>query len=210
MAMAMKTNKIAENAVNREFRKHGARAVLLTDITYIKRADGEFTYLCTIIDAYTRQVLAYALSENLYVDFVLKAVNKLMEQHSNTMSVNSKTIIHSDQGCHFTSYAFIDIVNDSELRQSMLRRANCWDNAPQESFFGHMKDEIGVCKCKTHEEICAVVENWIDYYNNERYQWDLARLSPNEFYDYVTTNYYPLSIAPPEITMKGDFVNDTE
>ena len=55
-------------------------------------------------------------------------------------------------------------------------KSNCWDNATQESFFGHMKDEIGgrVSVCKTFEKVKSVIDDWMDYYNNERYQWDLA------------------------------------
>ena len=55
-------------------------------------------------------------------------------------------MLHSDQGCHYTSYSFIQILKDKQLRQSMSRKGNCWDNAPQESFFGHMKDEIDLSK----------------------------------------------------------------
>jgi transposase InsO family protein len=196
MLKAMHTNKVADNLVNREFRTHGARKILLTDITYIRRKDGRFSYLSTIIDAYTRQVLAHALSDSLEVDFVLETVNTLVELHG--ASLCTKTLIHSDQGSHYTSNAFMDILSDSELRQSMSRRANCWDNAPQESFFGHMKDEIDVSECLTHKHICAIVNDWIDYYNNDRYQWDLAKLSPNEFFGYVSTSVYPIGGAAPE------------
>jgi transposase InsO family protein len=76
----------------------------------------------------------------------------------------------------------------------MSRRANCWDNAPQESFFGHMKDEIDISWCTTFDEIQQVITNWTDYYNNERYQWDLAKLAPTEYYQYLVTNVYPLTI----------------
>ena len=63
-------------------------------------------------------------------------------------------IFHSDQGCHYTSYRFIRILSDKKLRQSMSRRGNCWDNAPQESFFGHMKDHIRakLAKCVTFSD----------------------------------------------------------
>ena len=71
---------------------------------------------------------------------------------------------------------------------------HCWDNAPQESFFGHMKDEIDLSKCKIFEEVKVIIDDWIDYYNNERYQWQLAKLSPNEYYEYITTGIYPLKI----------------
>lgn len=76
----------------------------------------------------------------------------------------------------------------------MSRRGNCWDNAPQESFFGHMKDEIGewVSQCKTFEELQKIVDDYMDYYNNDRYQWNLAKLSPSEYYQYYITGIYPL------------------
>ena len=79
----------------------------------------------------------------------------------------------------------------------MSRRANCWDNAPQESFFGHMKDEIDLSECTSYEDVFHVIAEWSDYYNYERYQWDLARLAPAEYYDYLTTGRYPLHIPKP-------------
>lgn len=189
MAKALKTNNVAENIVNREFTEHGPRMVLLTDITYIPY-EGVFCYLSTILDAYTKQVLAYVLSKSLEVDFVLETVTMLIEQHG--ISLQSETLIHSDQGCHYTSYSFIQLVKDKGLRQSMSRRGNCWDNAPQESFFGHMKDEIDLSQCTNFEEVKVIIDDWIDYYNTDRYQWQLARLSPNEYYQYIITGVYPL------------------
>ena len=189
MAKALKTNNVAKNLVNREFRLHGPRTILLTDITYIPY-NGIFCYLSTILDAYTKQILSYVLSDSLEVDFVLETVNQLIEKHKITLT--TKTIIHSDQGCHYTSCSFIQLLQDKKLRQSMSRKGNCWDNAPQESFFGHMKDEIDLSNCKTFEEVKSIIDDWMDYYNNERYQWDLAKLSPNEYYQYITTGVYPL------------------
>lgn len=189
MAAALKTNNVADNLVNREFEEHGPRSILLTDITYIPY-NGTFAYLSTIIDAFTKQVLSYAISDNLKLDFVLLTVEQLIRSHR--ISLDEETIIHSDRGVHYTSYKFIEIVKDSNLRQSMSRRANCWDNAPQESFFGHMKDEIDVSNCTDFCEVKDIIDDWIDYYNNERYQWDLAKLSPNEYYSYITTGIYPL------------------
>ncbi len=189
MAKAMKTNKVAENVLNREFLQHGPRKVLLTDITYIPY-DGKVCYLSTILDAYTRQILSYVLSDSLEVDFVLETVQQLIREHG--ISLSSETLIHSDQGCHYTSTSFQSLVKDKNLRQSMSRKANCWDNAPQESFFGHMKDEIDLSGCTTFRMVKEVIDDYMDYYNNERYQWQLAKLSPNEYYEYVTTGVYPL------------------
>ena len=189
MAKALRTNHVADNLVNREFEDHGPRKVLLTDITYIPY-NGRFCYLSTILDAFTKQILSYVLSESLELDFVLKSVEQLVERHG--ISLSTETLIHSDQGCHYTSYRFIQIVKDAELRQSMSRRGNCWDNAPQESFFGHMKDEIDISGCERFQQVRDIIDDWMDYYNNDRYQWQLAKLSPNEYYHYITTGIYPL------------------
>lgn len=193
MAKAMRTNVVADNSVKREFKQHGPRKILLTDITYIRLND-EFCYLSVIIDAYTMQALAYALSESLEVDFVLETVNDLIRDHG--ISLDSDTYIHSDQGCHYTSIKFRELIKDAGLRQSMSRRGNCWDNAPQESFFGHMKDEL-YNRCKswsTFEDVQMDIDDWMDYYNNDRYQMGLLKLSPNEFYELITNGVYPESM----------------
>ena len=189
MARELKSNNYADNLVNREFENHGPRKVLLTDITYLPY-NNTFAYLSTVIDAFTKQVLSYVLSDNLKEDFVLETINQLIKNHGITLT--NETIVHSDQGVHYSCYRFIEIINDSHLRRSMSRRGNCWDNAPQESFFGHMKDEIDLSKCKSFEEVKKTIDDWIDYYNNERYQWKLAKLSPNEYYNYIITGEYPI------------------
>jgi len=191
MAKALRTSNVAPNLLNRKFRARGPRRVLLTDITYLPYGNGGRSYLSTILDAYTKQLLAYVVSRSLEVDFVLETVNNLISDHG--ISLQTETLINSDQGCHYTSYKFIQLIRDSNLRQSMSRRANCWDNAPQESLFGHMKDEIDLSRCETHEQVAALIDDWVDYYNNDRYQWDLARLSPNEYARYIETGIYTLN-----------------
>jgi len=71
---AMRTNSVAPNLLNREFREHGPRVVLLTDITYLNYGDSRRCYMATILDAYTKQLLAYTVSSSLEVDFVLETV----------------------------------------------------------------------------------------------------------------------------------------
>jgi transposase InsO family protein len=191
-AKAIATAQVAPNLLNREFESHGPRKVLLTDITYIINGKAPRCYMCTIIDACTKELLAWTLSISLEIDFVLEAANVLIEKHG--VSLTTETLIHSDQGSHYKSVKFVQLVKDSELRQSMSRKANCWDNAPQESFFGHMKDEIDISMCVTFDDIKRVIADWADYYNNDRYQWDLAKLSPKEYYQYRVTGDYPLTI----------------
>lgn len=208
----LQENRTAPNILNRQFRAFGPRTVLLTDITYIPRpAHREsserayyFSYVCVIMDAFTKEVLACSCSSSCDTDFVLEAVNQLMEKHGSELKTDA--LIHSDQGCQYTSSKFVTILNDYNLRQSMSRRGNCWDNAPQESLFGHMKDELPAAGSYGHAVIAERIYAWIDYYNNDRYQWSLAKLSPCEYYKFVTTGIYPLPTfggaapKPPEFT----------
>ena len=97
IARALRTNKVAPNLLNREFKAHGPRKVLLTDITYIPLND-KYCYLSTILDSYTMQVLGYCLSDSLAIDFVLESVNMVLARHGSELS--SETIIHSDQSSH--------------------------------------------------------------------------------------------------------------
>ncbi len=194
LAKAQQESTIADNLLQREFECYGPRVVLLTDVSFLPY-NGKFAYLSTILDAFTKQILAYVVSATLAEDFVLETINQLVENHG--VSLSSETIIHSDQGSQYTSYKFINLLKDKQLRQSMSRRGNCWDNAPQESFFGHMKDSISdiLATCREFDEVKKTVDEYIDYYNNRRYQWNLAKLSPNEFYEFYTTGEYPLDIS---------------
>lgn len=193
MAKAIRTNAVADNRVNREFRKHGPRKILLTDITYIPYKKG-FCYLSVVKDAFTEEVLSYVLSESLELDFVLETMNQLIKVHAVTFETD--IMIHSDQGCHYTSVKFRHLLMDNGIRQSMSRRGNCWDNAPQESFFGHMKDELAE-EQKTWTSFSLVkqsIDDWMDYYNHDRGQWNLEKLTPSEFYNYINTGINPLSM----------------
>ena len=93
MAKALRTGNVADNLLKREFRKYGPRMVLLTDITYLPY-NGVFAYLSTVLDAFTKQVLAYAASPSLEVDFVLETVDILIRDHG--AELKTKTLLHSD------------------------------------------------------------------------------------------------------------------
>lgn len=189
----LKTNDIAENLLQREFEDYGPRTVLLTDITYLPY-NNKFAYLSTILDAFTKEILAYVLSSSMKEDFVLETVEQLIAEHG--VSLNAKVLFHSDRGYHYTAHSLIELLKDKNLRRSMSRKGNCWDNAPQESFYGHMKDHIKVKLTEVREfvEVKAIVDDYMDYYNNYRYQWYLAKLAPAEFYQFFITGVYPLDI----------------
>lgn len=190
---ALKTSSVADNPIQRGSECYGPRTVLLTDITHIPY-DGTYAYLSTILDAYTKQILSYVLSGSLEVDSVLETVEELIRDHG--IPLTQWTVIHSDQGVHYTSHRFIEITKNKDLRQSMSRKGNCWDNAPQESFFGHMKDHVRdkLKECTGSSQVSSIVDNYMEYYNKEKYQWGLAELSPDESYGSYITGGYPLKI----------------
>lgn len=205
LAKALKTSNYADNLLERRFEDYGPGYVLLTDITYFFYGkERNKAYLSTIKDAFTKQILAYVLSESLEEDFVLETVENLFRDHKN--GIHTDAIIHSDQGCHYTCVRFIDLLKDRNIRQSMSRRGNCWDNAPEESFFGHMKDEIMIYvkEASYFEDLKKIIDNYMDYYNKDRYQYELAKLSPDEYLEYYKTGIYPLKdlIKEDEKTLK--------
>lgn len=214
MAKATEVSSIADNLVSRKFRQ-APRKIILTDITYLFHGrEYKKVYLSVMKDAYTNEILAYVLSKSLKVDFVIETMEQLIRKHGETLiigknkeiDINDVTIIHSDQGSHYKSTKFREFFENDELRQSMSRKANCWDNAPQESFFGHMKDEIGdyVRACQTFKGLQRIIDDYMDYYNNDRYQWNLEKLSPKEYYEYCITGIHPLGLEAKDLETKDD------
>ena len=191
------SKRIQPNFVRRQFKAYGPRCVLLTDITYCIYGRNKTAYLCTIKDAYTNEILSYTVSESLEMRFVLECVENLVENHG--IYLHDKTLIHSDQGSHFTSISFQNLLKKHSIIQSMSRRGNCWDNAPQESFFGHMKDAINFALMDTFEQVKTAIDAYMEYYNNDRPQWNLAKLPPTQYYQYYQTGVYPYGdlITPP-------------
>ena len=179
IAKATKEHRVVPNKLNREFKQNIPGKVLLTDITYMPYGNGKMAYLSTIKDASTNEILSHYLSKSLAIEIATKTVEKLVELKS--FKLHKDAFIHSDQGAHYTSPIFQKLLKKNNLAQSMSRKGNCWDNAPQESFFGHMKDEIDYKSCNTFEELQILVDDYIDYYNNFRYQWNLKKLTPVQF-----------------------------
>jgi putative transposase len=92
-----------------------------------------------------------------------------------------------NQGFHYTNPQYIHVIKGLDMIQSMSRKGNCIDNAPMESFFGHFKDDVDYKECRTYEELELLVEEYIEYYNNERYQWDLKKMTPVQYRNHLLT-----------------------
>jgi transposase InsO family protein len=179
MAKATQEHKTCENKLKRQFDQQEPHKVLLTDITYIYYAKGQKAYLSAIKDGATREILAYYLSTSLKMDIVYTTLDQLMKREDFTP--HPECLIHSDQGIHYTHPEFQKKVRDLGMDQSMSRRGNCWDNAPMESFFGHMKDTIDFKTCASVLEVRLAIEEYIEFYNQERYQWSLQKMTPVQY-----------------------------
>jgi len=182
IAKATKEHFVVKNIVNRKFRNEIPGKVLLTDITYLNTLSGR-VYLSTILDASTNEILAYNLSKSLELELATTTIEKLMKSKKITLSKNA--IIHSDQGVHYTSPIFQRLLKKNGLTQSMSRRGNCWDNAPQESFFGHLKDEANIKGCKTLKELEIEINDYMEYYNQHRCQWNLKKMTPVQYRNHL-------------------------
>ena len=185
MMKASKEHTIVSNFINREFKQDIPYKVLLTDITYLSYKNGKKAYLSTIKDSSTNEILAHYVSDNLRLDIVLNTLEKLKSNVN--LKLHSEAILHSDQGIHYTSPKFRNQVQQLGLKQSMSSRGNCWDNAPQESFFGHFKDEVILSKCSTLEEVIKEIDDYMDYYNNYRYQWNLSKMTPVQYRNHLVS-----------------------
>lgn len=172
------------NLLDRQFSQFTPRQVLSTDITYLYYGYGRKAYLSVIKDIATKEIISWQLSNNLTMKFVLDSIDEL----KNINTINFKTIIHSDQGFHYTNPEYIKKVKAFKLIQSMSRKGNCIDNAPIESFFGHMKDEINHKTARTFEELKEIITNYMHYYNNKRYQWEIKKMAPVEYRNHLLQN----------------------
>ena len=186
MMKATQEHRVVPNLLNREFKQDVPGKVLLTDITYLFYGKGQKAYLSTIKDASTNEILAYNVSNRMTIDLATDTLLKLKKNKNFKKAEDA--LIHSDQGVHYTHPDFQKAVKKLGLRQSMSRRGNCWDNAPQESFFGHFKDEAYIKPCENLDELKREIKQYMTYYNNYRYQWNLKKMTPAQYRDHLLKN----------------------
>lgn len=183
MMKATREHSTCDNLVNRIFKTGIPFNVLLTDITYLFYENNKKCYLSTIKDAETNEILAYYISENITLDMSIETVKLLHRKR--TVTLSEIVVIHSDQGAHYTSPKFHNLLKKYNIQKSMSRRGNCWDNAPQESYFGHMEDELNLDTCFTFRDVCNEIKDYIEYYNNFRYQWNLKKMTPVQYRNHL-------------------------
>jgi putative transposase len=185
MAKATQEHRTCPNLLERKFKQEEPGRVLLTDITYLRYGKGQWAYLSCVKDGATNEISAHVLSASLELRIVEKTLEELLSNMD--YIVHPEAVLHSDQGMQYTHPVFQDKVKKAGFTQSMSRKGNCWDNAPMESFFGHMKDELEYEDCQTIEELRQRVNEYILMYNTSRYQWGLKKMTPNEYRSHLLT-----------------------
>lgn len=182
-----------ENAVGQDF-FIGPRQVILTDITYLYYGHSrDVFYLCVFRDAYVRQNLGWAAGSRMDVSLVKAAYDAMMGKHGDELK-GAAVYVHSDQGSQYLSTTFRQLLEDDGFIQSVSARGNSQDNAPMESFFSRLKTDIIdlVARCGSLDAAIRLVDGYLNAYNQEHYQYELAGLAPDEFFQYATTGIYPL------------------
>ena len=193
IAKAIQTNSTFANKLNRQFAIGRPGEHLLTDISYIYYGThlDKRCFLSTLKDASTNEIVAWTLSESVDMRFVMEMLGKL----DSVPWLPENVLIHSDQGCHYTSWEYRKYLTSRNIAQSMSRRGNCWDNAPQESFFGHAKDELRLKECEMFTDVIKEIADYMDYYNVDRPQMGLAKMTPTEFREFLLSKPKALPMA---------------
>jgi len=169
---------VAENLLSREFTAAKPNQKWCTDVTEFKYGNDKKAYLSAIIDLYDNSIISYVLGHSNNNDLVLKTIQSAIRQ----LSKDEKPLIHSDRGYQYTSKEFKRILEEAGMTHSMSRVGRCIDNGPIEAFWGTLKvEKYYLHKYETFEALQSAIDEYIQFYNNERYQETLNGLSPLEF-----------------------------
>lgn len=174
--IADQESKVAANLLNREFTAEAPNKVWCGDVTYIW-AGTQWLYLAIVIDLYARKIVGWACSDRPDSNLTCAALRMAFESRGRPSGV----MFHSDQGCHYTSLPYRQLLWRYRMTQSMSRRGNCWDNAPTERFFRSYKVEwMPKDFYSTYQEAEAdVLKYIIQHYNSARGHSYNNYLSPN-------------------------------
>ncbi len=178
-----KENMFVKNLLNRKFNQNTPYTVASTDITYLKHQN-RFSFLSVIKDLATGQIITWRLSKCMNLDLVLNTINKLGEYFKENNLDLSSFLLHSDQGFQYTNIEYHNKLKSLNITQSMSRRGNSVDNAPIESFFGHMKDEVD-CKNLNFNQLRDLIDEYMIEYNYKRKQWSRRKMSPVLYRNYL-------------------------
>ena len=169
---------VAENILNQQFQVKAPNKVWLSDITYVPTDEG-WLYLAGHKDLFTHEIVGYAMGERMTKNLVSESLFRAVETRRPAQGL----VHHSDRGSQYCSYEYQELIRKFEMRASMSGKGNCFDNAPMESFWGMLKQElIYHCHFKTRQEARYAITEYIEiFYNRQRLQAGLGFLAPAVF-----------------------------
>ena len=169
---------VAENLLERDFGARQVNRKWTSDITYLWTSEG-WLYLAVVLDLFSRRVVGWSMQASMDRSLVVNALESaLCQRHP-----QAGLLHHSDRGSQYASSDFQARLLQQGIACSMSRRGNCWDNAPVESFFGTLKQEL-VNRCRfatrlqARQEVFEYIEVW---YNRQRRHSSLGHVSPVAF-----------------------------
>ena len=160
----------------RDFSTTNVNEKWTTDVSEFHIAAGKL-YLSPILDMYNREIVSYNISRSPSYVQIKDMLTKAFDRFDDL----SNLIFHSDQGWQYQMFHYHKELRERGITQSMSRKGNCLDNSPMENFFGKMKNEMFYgheYEFKTLEQLQKAMEEYIEYYNNERIQVKLKGLTP--------------------------------
>ena len=169
---------IAPNILNCNFNTTQTGKIYSTDVTYLKLKNNQTYFLSAIKDLASGEISAYSISDKHDINLILDTINQLTE-------ISDNCIIHSDRGALYSSFRYIQKLKEKGITRSMSEAGKPTQNAPIESFFGHLKDEVDYKKCNNFSELKDKIDNYVYYYNTNRYQWNKKMLTPIEVKEYL-------------------------
>lgn len=172
------TLPVAPNLLMRQFTFSEPNKAWVSDITYI-RTDQGWLYLAGIKDLCSGELVGYALSERMTKNLVMQAVFRAVAGRK----IEPGLILHSDRGSQYCAHEYQRLLTQFGIRSSMSRKGDCWDNAPMESFWGTLKNELVHHRhYRTRADAKREITEYIEiFYNRQRKQARLGYLSPAAF-----------------------------
>ncbi len=167
--------RIASNRLKRQFDVPEPDTVWATDVTEFKTDEGK-VYLSPVKDFCSGDIVSYRRGASMVMEMMREAIT--------AHPCASGLMLHSDQGWQYQHSAFVNLLKDNDITQSMSRKGNCLDNSKMESFFGSMKNEMYYGhekEFKTRQQLYDAIDEYIKYYNEKRIQIKLNCLSPLNF-----------------------------
>jgi transposase InsO family protein len=168
---------VAPDLVQRRFNPGAPNMIWTGDITYIPTDEG-WLYLAAVLELHSRQVVGWSLQAHMQTSLVKDALLMACFRRRPPAGL----VFHSDRGSQYCSREFRDVLQTWEIRGSMSRKGDCWDNAPTESLWGHLKTAcIHGQRFTTHQQARDAIMNWIGFYNHSRLHSTLGYLSPMQY-----------------------------